>query len=181
MPLTSNQPHRAPSRIEKVREGNRELHLSGNNGRLPLSHADTPECLMEKLIIVSLGWTSERPGTTHHHRGPWNCTWRPHSQLWLGSVVSQSHAQWDHGIFESPDVSILCRTVKLCKTGWHQMDENGGLKCTRILKVVQRAVILERVMDFKRRSHVLRLRNNAAPSPGFTIGWHKGAEQCCSA
>lgn len=53
MALTSNQAHHIPSRIEKVRGGDGEVHLSGNNGRLPLSHADTPESLMEKLIMVS--------------------------------------------------------------------------------------------------------------------------------
>lgn len=123
MALNSNQPNHIPSRIEKVRGGNGEVHLSGNNGRLPLSHADTPECLMEKLIMVSLGWTGERPRNNSSPPGTMKLHMASPFSALAWSVVRQSHSQWSHGIFESPDVSILFRTVKLCKTGWHQMGE----------------------------------------------------------
>lgn len=68
MALTSNLPHCIPSicpenkEKEKGREGGEgELQLSANNGCLPQSRADTPEWLMEKLIMASWGWISERP------------------------------------------------------------------------------------------------------------------------
>lgn len=62
MALNSNQPHKAPS----IGPENRETEAEGrdstcqqNNGHLPPSRGNTPECLMVKLITVCLllGWS----------------------------------------------------------------------------------------------------------------------------
>lgn len=77
-------------RIESEAAGGRQGDSSceQNNGRLPQSCEDTPECLMLKLITSS-SWLAP-PWTLHHRREPWNCTWHSHSGVW--GVEAQPHS-----------------------------------------------------------------------------------------
>lgn len=118
MALTSNQPHCIPSLCPENRESERGAMENStcqqNNGRLPLSHGDTPECLMVKLIMSSLGWTGEPPRTPRHHWGPWNCTWHSHSQVWHGVCWGTAMFSGTTG-FQRPDISILLRGKNLMR------------------------------------------------------------------
>lgn len=62
---------------------------------------------MEKLVNASWGWVGERPRTTHHHRGPWNCTWRPHSQVWHG-------VWWGRATFNWTTAALKHQTSQYC-------------------------------------------------------------------
>lgn len=112
-PISHTAYHPFAPRIEKVRGGDRELHLSANNGCLPQSCVDSPECLIEKLIMASWGWIGVCPRTTHHYWGPWNCTWRPHSQVWRGVWWGAAMFNGTIAPLNTPNVSIFSKRKSL--------------------------------------------------------------------
>lgn len=90
------------------REGDGGFHLSRNNGRLPRRRGDTPECLMEKLIMASCGWTGEAPPTPQNTSSTLGSMKLHMASPFSGlarSVVMHSHVQWDHGGFETSQYS----------------------------------------------------------------------------
>lgn len=92
----------------KNREGDGGFHLSRNNGRLPRRRGDTPECLMEKLIMASCGWTGEAPPTPQNTSSTLGSMKLHMASPFSGlarSVVMHSHVQWDHGGFETSQYS----------------------------------------------------------------------------
>lgn len=116
MALTPNQLHRTPC----IRPKNRENSTcQQNNGRLPQSCEDTPECLTVKLIMSSLGWLAslrELLITTRDHE-----TAHGIPILWFGMKCGEVESRYvGHGSFETPNISMLLKRKTLLRV---QMDK----------------------------------------------------------
>lgn len=131
MALTSNQPHLIPQVHPKKRESKRErwrTPLVNRQWAPPLEQrTHTPESVMEKLIMASWGCISRAPpeqlvATADHETAHGIPIFGDgHTQVWRRkAVLNGTKAALKH-------LNTLrrksLRTVKLCKTQWHQMDK----------------------------------------------------------